>query len=130
MPILRRALSIRQPWAELILRGEKSIEVRSIRTNIRERVLDYASLGRVHLGDEEDVTKAYGIDVDALPRGLIVGSVELVDCRPLVRRDSDSTGFRITQTAGLYAWCLAKPMRAPRPRKPRGRPQPVWFNAY
>ena len=37
-----RALSIRQPWAELILQGHKTIEVRSQRTNIRERVYIYA----------------------------------------------------------------------------------------
>ncbi len=32
--IIRRALSVRQPYAELILRGEKTIECRSRRTSI------------------------------------------------------------------------------------------------
>ena len=39
-----RAISIRQPYVELIFRGEKKAEYRSIPTNIRERVYIYASL--------------------------------------------------------------------------------------
>jgi hypothetical protein len=37
------ALSIRQPYAEKILRGRKKIEYRSMPTNKRERVYIYAS---------------------------------------------------------------------------------------
>jgi hypothetical protein len=43
-----RALSIRQPFAELILRGIKTVEYRSRpRKIIGERFLIYASKGRV-----------------------------------------------------------------------------------
>ena len=38
------AISIRQPFVEMILRGNKTIEYRSRKTNIRERVYLYASL--------------------------------------------------------------------------------------
>ena len=42
---IRRALSVRQPYAELILRGEKTVEWRSRRTSIvGERLWIYASL--------------------------------------------------------------------------------------
>lgn len=37
------ALSIQQPFAELIMAGMKKFEYRSISTNIRERVYVYAS---------------------------------------------------------------------------------------
>lgn len=47
-----RALSLRQPWAELIMRGEKKIEYRSFRTHLRERVYIYAGEGR-YPRDEE-----------------------------------------------------------------------------
>lgn len=40
----KRALSIRQPYAEQILRGKKKIEYRSRPTNIRERVYIYAGM--------------------------------------------------------------------------------------
>jgi hypothetical protein len=39
----KRALSIRQPFAELIMTGKKKHEYRNIPTNIRERVYVYAS---------------------------------------------------------------------------------------
>ena len=49
---IHRAISIRQPYVELILQGKKKFEYRSQPTNIRERVYLYASkkLG----GDEND----------------------------------------------------------------------------
>src|SRR5437868_6906819 len=43
MEKILRAISIRQPWVELILRGEKKEEYRSRPTTIRERVYLYAS---------------------------------------------------------------------------------------
>jgi hypothetical protein len=46
-----RALSIRQPYAEQSLRGNKKIEYRGRPTNIRERMYIYASLTP---GDAED----------------------------------------------------------------------------
>jgi len=44
MAKITRAISIRQPWVELILQGTKRTEYRSRPTNIRERVYIYASL--------------------------------------------------------------------------------------
>ncbi len=41
-----RALSIRQPHAEAIMRRVKPIEYRTRPTHIRERVYIYAGLGR------------------------------------------------------------------------------------
>ncbi|MBI4768802.1 MAG: ASCH domain-containing protein [Deltaproteobacteria bacterium] len=40
---IARAISIRQPWVELILLGKKKAEYRSRPTKIRERVYIYAS---------------------------------------------------------------------------------------
>ncbi len=42
--MIKRAISIRQPWVEQILRGLKRKEYRDVPTNIRERVYLYASL--------------------------------------------------------------------------------------
>ena len=75
-------------------------------------------------------TREFGIEVDALPRGGVVGTVELVDCRPLKRADGAAMGFRVTATEGLYAWCLARPERLSKTMKPKGHPQPVWFNPF
>ena len=64
-----RALSVRQPWAELILRGHKTIEVRSRRTNLRERVFIYAALNRIGPAEEARIAARFGIDASLIFAG-------------------------------------------------------------
>jgi hypothetical protein len=58
-----RALSIRQPWAELIMLGRKKIEYRSRQTHIRERVYIYAGEGRSPQEDEAQFAREYRLDL-------------------------------------------------------------------
>ena len=58
-----RALSIRQPHAEAIMRGVKKIEYRSGPTRIRGRVYVYTSLRRSSVEDESEMMDYYGINV-------------------------------------------------------------------
>lgn len=125
-----RALSVRQPWAELILRGIKTIEVRSRTTSIRERVYLYASPIHADLAIERAIETRHGISSTGLLRGLLVGTVEVVGCRPLAKSDSDSACFRIFHSTGYFAWSLANPERCESPIKPLHRAQPVWFYPF
>jgi adenine-specific DNA-methyltransferase len=109
-----RAFSVRQPWAELILRGEKSIEYRSQATKIRGRVYVYASLGKPE-SDDPEIAQQLGCDLAALPRGLVVGTVEIAGC------DGGD---------GEYDWHLANPMRLAAPLPPSEQPQPGWFYPF
>jgi hypothetical protein len=72
------ALSVRQPWAELILTGRKTIEVRGWET-------DYRGPLWLHTGRHVDsvLEAAYGFD--DLFRGGFVGCVDLVSVVPLDR---------------------------------------------
>ena len=80
------ALSIRQPWAWLILHGGKDIENRSWPTKFRGRVLVHAGKGCT--SDEWEDASFFAFMRNApevprlkfLPRGGIVGSVEIMDC--------------------------------------------------
>ena len=113
-----KALSIRQPYAEAIMRGVKAIEFRSRPTNVRGRVYVYATIGRFSGGQEAELLERHGIDdviCDDLPRGVLVGTVELWDC---------------TGTDGDYHWHLRHPQRAKKLLKPTGRPQPTWFKPF
>lgn len=99
-----RAISIRQPWAWLIIRPDltdpvertkaiaagliKDIENRDWGTKLRERVLVHASKGMTR-AEYEDVAYWLRIEfnyeielppIDKLQRGGIIGSVEIVDC--------------------------------------------------
>jgi len=82
-----RALGIRQPYACLIAHGHKSIEIRSRRTTIRERIAIYATQ-RTNCGNDLAWVKEYaerlGLDVYApMQYGRIIATVDLTDCREL-----------------------------------------------
>lgn len=85
------ALSIRQPWAWLILHAGKDIENRDWSTKFRGRFLIHAGKGMTHeeYAAAADFAAACGQCLpaaDALPRGGIVGSATIVDC--VTRSDS------------------------------------------
>ena len=109
-PIVR-ALSVRQPWVELIFRGEKRAENRSRPTNIRERVYVYASL---QPAPWPDAWRAVGAEPGELPTGRIIGSVEIVDCE----WDEDEQ---------CYAYALRAPRRLRSPLRPLNQPQPGFW---
>jgi hypothetical protein len=80
--VLRRptyALSLKQPWAALVVAGRKSIEVRKWATAIRGRVLIHAA----KIPDERD--EAWRFVTDELKplsqlSGGIIGAAELTGC--------------------------------------------------
>ncbi len=105
------ALSIRQPWASLILKAGKDIENRCWSTKVRGRILIHAAKGctRDELEDALDFAEKacgtrYSVDLKAVARGGIVGSVEIVDC---VNR-SDSPWF-----VGEFGFVLRNPQPLP-----------------
>jgi len=93
------------------MRGIKTIETRSRPTKIRRRIWIYAAIGKCDPADKLWCELEHGIDVDSLPRGVIVGTVELFDC------DGDEWKFRL-------------PERAAKLRKPDNHPMPVWFTPF
>ena len=77
------ALSIRQPWAWLIVKGYKDIENRSWQTEFRGRFLIHASKTLDQAGYEWTRTRFSTIalpEISSLDTGGIIGSAELVDC--------------------------------------------------
>lgn len=61
------ALSIRQPWASLIMKAGKSIENRSWPTKVRGRILVHAAKGMAH--DEHEDAIAFAVEaIRADPR--------------------------------------------------------------
>ena len=112
-----RALSIRQPWAEEIMRGSKIIEYRSRPTKIRGKVYVYAGLGRYTKADYAEIVKEVGYAIDDLARGLIVGTVEIEDCVE-------------NKKQGHFEWILRNPKRLKKLLRPTQQPTPAWFYPY
>jgi hypothetical protein len=105
-----RAISIRQPYVENILCGDKEYEYRSRSTKIRGRVYLYASRKP---GAESD-WKRLKMQPHDLPTGVIVGSVEIVDCKYFEER-------------GEYGYALKNPRRYTKYLTPKNQPQPLFF---
>jgi hypothetical protein len=132
-----RALSVRQPYAELILRGIKMIEYRSCPTRIiGELFYIYASKGATKTAWSRDLA----MPGDALPKWMIelAEQVGMIEPGTLLRTDvivGSAVIERITppdpsDTDELFRWHLADVKRAKKLRKPRLHPQPVWFKPF
>jgi hypothetical protein len=139
------ALSIRQPYVELILQGRKRIEYRTmnVKKMLGERFYLYAALSTMPVASErraeEAAAKIWSDDLAVttprrgehppewlmdlaeelitgkLPRGVIVGSAVIE---------------KVTRGEQFFEWHLGDVQRIKKFRKPTGHPQPVWFNPF
>lgn len=75
-----RVLAIREPWASLIISGQKTIELRTRRTYIRERIAIYASRTQTRKRDLKYLREEGNDTPDKMQKGHIIGTVELADC--------------------------------------------------
>jgi len=107
-----KALSIRQPWAWLIVNGYKDIENREWPTKFRGRIYVHAgktsdvnvpalSLTQDWILDRLDNWQRYQFHLQPKERGAIVGEVDIVDCVT----QHDSTWF-----VGKYGFVLVNPI--------------------
>lgn len=117
-----KAITVKQPWASLIVHGIKDVENRTWRTNYRGRVLIHAagSHGRkfnVNLTDAQTTaafaTIAKETMFENMPFGSVIGSVEIVDC---VQNHPS-----IWAEKGVYNWVLANPVCYSIPAPAKGK---------
>lgn len=109
------ALSIKQPWAALVVAGLKTIEVRRWPTARRGRILIHA--GRVP-DDRSEAWDRVPDDVKKLAqlKGGVLGSVELTGCRQyanlatfLADQELHFNEASWFEPAGLYGFTFANP---------------------
>lgn len=113
------ALSVRQPWAELIMAGRKRFELRTWETSHRGPLTIHAGL-RIDL----DAGRAAGLASSGLPVGTFVGVVEVVECSPFTQTMAEEMvragAYFGEREPGLFAWELANPVRLLLPVPARG----------
>ena len=103
------ALSVKQPWAWLIVHGLKTIENRTWPTKFRGRIYLHASKSF----DVALVVRCQqGRIIPNLQRGAIIGEVDIVDCVA----ESDSPWF-----TGPYGFVLRNPVAYEYPIPWRGK---------
>lgn len=92
-----RCLAVRQPWAQLITDGVKTVELRTWPTHYRGSLVIVAAVNRAR--ERLDPWA----EVDG-PRGAVVAVTRLVDVRPATRMDS--AGACAPPCEGEWAWVL------------------------
>jgi len=116
-PMKGIALSVRQPWASLIVLGLKTIEIRSWSTDYRGCLFIHASKTL-----DDRAMKRFQIENPSV--GALIGTVELIR----VERFTESTWEELADehleigplSPSLYAWHMANPKPFAKPVPYRG----------
>lgn len=124
------ALSIQQPWAELILRGIKTVEVRRVAARPQGPVYLYASQRFSSLPGVDQLLASHGISPETLPRGVIVGTVDVLECRRARPQDAPLAQVSADLLTETFAWVLGNARRLPQPVSPRFIPFGTWFYPF
>ncbi len=116
-----KALSFLQPRAEQVVRGEKTVDIRTWQVSYRGPLAVHASARR-----RDDRCRQLGFDPESLAYGALLGVVELVDVVPIDEAAYEALRDRHLSEgpypgAPCYAWHFADPRQFPRPVPCRGR---------
>jgi hypothetical protein len=98
-------LTVKQPYADLIVRGIKTIENRSWTTSYRGRLGIHAAVSDSRDGWAKVQERGIDLDPEDVERGALIGIVELAD---VVRDSRDEWALE-----GHAHWVLSEPQRLP-----------------
>ena len=102
-----KALTVKEPWASLIINGYKEYEFRSWKTNYRGRILIHAGLTLEE--DESKNFKDYNLNYG---KGEIIGEATLTDCILVTDKLEDDLYklnplvYAKSKHSRVYAWKL------------------------
>lgn len=128
-----KVITVKQPWASLIVEGIKDVENRTWKTNLRGRVLIHAGIYKTsglianYLNSEQYMAFRKNVGYSGLdfvePIGAIIGSVEIMDCvinHPSIWADKTSIG-KCYPMPVIYNWILANPIKFDKPIPAKGK---------
>ena len=116
-----KVLSIKNPWATLIVDGYKEYEFRSWKTKYRGKILIHSSLGI-----EKDMLERFKDYNLECYNGYIIGEAILTDCILVTKEfydellTIDSTVYELSDHEMKYAWKLENIIKYDKPIKAKG----------
>ncbi len=104
------ALSVQQPWAWAIMAGIKPVENRTWRTSYRGELVIHAGLSvrRDQAGRDHIATLGHVVP-EQLTRGVLLGTVELVDCIPSAEALTRFGAAWVDPNPAGWCWIVRKP---------------------
>lgn len=117
-----KVLTIKEPWATLIIDGYKKYEFRSWKTNYRGKILIHAGMSL-----EKDMLerfKDYNLNCS---KGAIIGEAEIVDCILVDKklneelRKIDNVVYGRSNHVETYAWKLENVVKYDNPIYVKGK---------
>ena len=123
-----KALSLTQPYAELIKNGTKTVETRSWKTNYRGILYIHASAAEIPKESRGNPGLMGLVHTQDLDYGKIICSCTLADCIPMteayvedMRRNHPKEYLSGIYAPGRYAWILEEIKVLKEPIKIKGR---------
>ena len=134
-----KTLTVKQPWASLIVEGIKDVENRTWKTNFRGRVLIHAGTKKVNfynwydsqLSNIQLISLHNDLHISDLNYSSIIGSVEIIGCRvnhPSIWAEKtmqfeikDELSGEVEKGEIIYNWILANPIKFPEPIPAKGK---------
>lgn len=117
-----KAISLRQPWADLVVQGSKTIELRTWKVDYRGKLAIHASQSI-----NTSMCHKLGINPDVLTTGAILGTVELTDIKELEKDEFDQLADKhlamgvFLYKKPIYGWYVESPHAFERPIPFHGR---------
>ena len=117
-----KVLTIKQPWASLIIEGYKKYEFRSWKTKYRGKILIHAGMSLEK--DMVDRFKSYNLDY---PLGFIIGEATLEDCILVDKefneqlRKENPIVYGRSNHVETYAWKLSNIKKYDKPIEIKGK---------
>jgi len=113
-----KALSLRQPWASLVVAGKKTLELRHWQVSYRGPLAIHAAQTA-----NREACLAHGLTPEQLPTGAILGTVDLLDIVGL-----DEAAFHARQAEHLALGAFTPPLYGWKLSNARALPEPVTFH--
>lgn len=125
-----RAFGIQQPWAELILRGIKTLEIRTLPVRPGGPIYLYASKQPAKTEFAVEAAERAGLELENLPRGVLVGTCHVLECRPATPEDVAAACVPEEVLRGKLAWVLGQVSRLESPQPILNPPFGMWFYPF
>ena len=117
-----KVLTIKEPFASLIIEGYKKYEFRSWKTNYRGKILIHAGLSK----DKPNIERFKNYNID-IKRGMIIGEAILIDCIKVTKEFKeellklDNEVYRNANYNEDYAWKLENVIKYDIPIEVKGK---------